>query len=133
MEQSANAILEAAMMLSENDRITLASRLLESVPSDHVATFVDDPSLIEELDRRFADREGSIPWSDVAGGRIMPTRNVVFHRFAAREYCSAESGMRNARQRFRRFRMSVDRGMWSESLRNGNRCLVSRASIATSV
>ena len=65
MEQTANAILEAAMMLSENDRIALASRLLESVPSDEVTKSVDDPSLIEELDRRFADREGTIPWSEL--------------------------------------------------------------------
>ena len=51
MEQSANAILEAAMLLSENDRITLVSRLLESVPSEDVTASVDDPSLVEELDR----------------------------------------------------------------------------------
>ena len=65
MEQSADAILEAAMLLSENDRITLVSRLLESVPSDDVTASVDDPSLVEELDRRFADREGGISWSEL--------------------------------------------------------------------
>ena len=65
MEQSADTILEAALMLPEKDRITLASRLLESVPSDEVTISVDDPSLIGELDRRFADREGGIPWPDL--------------------------------------------------------------------
>ncbi len=65
MEPSANAILQAAMMLSENDRITLVSRLLESVPPEGVTASVDDPALIEELDRRFADRDGGVPWSDL--------------------------------------------------------------------
>jgi hypothetical protein len=65
MEHSADTILEAAMMLSEKERITLASRLLESVPSDDVTISVDDPSLIEELDRRFADREGSVSWPEL--------------------------------------------------------------------
>ena len=53
------------MMLPEKERITLASRLLESVPSDDVTISVDDPSLIEEINRRFADREGGIPWSEL--------------------------------------------------------------------
>ena len=65
MEQSDERIFEAALMLPEQERIMLASRLLESVPSDDVTISVDDSSLIEELDRRFADREGEIPWSDL--------------------------------------------------------------------
>jgi hypothetical protein len=69
MNQSADSILEAAMTLPEKERITLASRLLESVPSDDVTISVDDPSLIEELDHRFADRAGSIPWSELRAER----------------------------------------------------------------
>ncbi|MGO8748596.1 MAG: hypothetical protein ACLQNE_21715 [Thermoguttaceae bacterium] len=65
MKQSADAILEAAMMLPEQERITLASRLLESVPSDDVTISVDDPSLVEEINRRFADRDGGTPWSEL--------------------------------------------------------------------
>jgi hypothetical protein len=65
MDQSDERIFEAALMLPEQERIMLASRLLESVPSDDVTISVDDPSLIEELDRRFADRGGSIPWSEL--------------------------------------------------------------------
>ena len=53
------------MMLPKKERITLASRLLESVPSDDVTISVDDPSLIEEINRRFADREGGILWSEL--------------------------------------------------------------------
>jgi putative addiction module component (TIGR02574 family) len=63
MEQ--RAILEAAMMLPENERLDLVSRLLESVPSDDATMSVDDTSLLEELDRRFADRDGGIPWSEL--------------------------------------------------------------------
>jgi hypothetical protein len=65
MEPSADTILEAAMMLPEEERVALASRLLESVPSDDVTIPLDDPSLLGELDRRFADREGGIPWSEL--------------------------------------------------------------------
>jgi hypothetical protein len=65
MAQSNDSIFEAAMMLPEKERITLASRLLESVPSDDVTISVDDSSLIKELDRRFTDREGGIPWSEL--------------------------------------------------------------------
>jgi hypothetical protein len=65
MEQNADTILEAALMLPEEERITLASRLLESVPSGDATISVDDLSLIEELDRRFADREGGVPWPEL--------------------------------------------------------------------
>jgi hypothetical protein len=53
------------MTLPEEQRIALASRLLESVPPDDITISVDDPSLIEELDGRFADREGGVSWSDL--------------------------------------------------------------------
>jgi hypothetical protein len=65
MEPNANDIFEAAMMLPEGERLTLASRLLETVSAEDVTMGLADPALAEELDRRFADREGSIPWSDL--------------------------------------------------------------------
>jgi hypothetical protein len=65
MEQSEDSIFEAAMMLPEKERILLASRLLESLPSGDVTISIDDPALIEELDRRFADRGAGIPWSEL--------------------------------------------------------------------
>ena len=63
MQLPAEAVLEAALGLPENERLTLASRLLETIPVDDSALSLDDDSLVEELDRRFADREGSIEWS----------------------------------------------------------------------
>jgi hypothetical protein len=65
MEPNTDAIFEAAMLLPEVERLTLVSRLLETVPDEDVAISVDDPAFVEELDRRFADREGSVPWSDL--------------------------------------------------------------------
>jgi hypothetical protein len=65
MEPSADAIFEAAMMLPEGERLTLASRLLETASAEDDAASLDDAALADELDRRFADREGKIPWSDL--------------------------------------------------------------------
>jgi hypothetical protein len=65
MDSDLNTVYEAAMMLPENERLALASRLLGTVPAEDAAMSLDDPSLIEELDRRFADREGSITWPEL--------------------------------------------------------------------
>lgn len=56
-------VLDAAFELPENERLNLASRLLESLPPDDAAISLDDDSLLEELERRCADREGEIDWS----------------------------------------------------------------------
>ena len=60
-----NAILEAAMMLPENERLTLVFRLMDSLPSEDITMSVDDPAMQAELDRRYADRDGGIPWSEL--------------------------------------------------------------------
>lgn len=65
MAPSADSIFEAAMTLSESERFVLASRLLETVSAEDFTPSLDDPPLVEELERRFADPEGSIPWSDL--------------------------------------------------------------------
>ena len=58
-------IFEEMLKLPENERLTLASRLLETVPADDSTMAFDYPSLVEELDRRIADWEGSVDWSDL--------------------------------------------------------------------
>ncbi len=65
MQLTPEAILDAALHLTESERLTLVSRLLETVPTEDVAVSLDDPALAEELERRFADREGSVAWSDL--------------------------------------------------------------------
>ena len=65
MPLTSESIFEEALKLPENERLTLASRLLETVPADDSTMAFDDPSLVEELDRRSADWEGSVDWSDL--------------------------------------------------------------------
>ena len=65
MASDPQTILDAAMQLPEDDRLRLVSRLLESLPQAEESLAVDDPDLTDELDRRFADEEGAIRWSDL--------------------------------------------------------------------
>jgi len=65
MQPTSELIFEQALQLPENERLMLVSRLLASMPAEESSTSLDDDSLIEELDRRFADREGSVAWSDL--------------------------------------------------------------------
>ncbi len=67
MEANVRSVLEAALQLPVNDRLEIASQLLDTVTPDDDVLHLDDPSLIEELDRRFADREKSIPWNELRG------------------------------------------------------------------
>ena len=63
MQLTPDAIFEAAMALPENERLDLASRLLDTVPPGIMSS--DDPEFIAELDRRFNDGSPTIPWSDI--------------------------------------------------------------------
>ena len=65
MQQTSEMIFEAALELPESERLTIVSRLLETMPPEDSSASLDDPSLIEELDRRFADREGSVTWPEL--------------------------------------------------------------------
>ena len=60
---TADSIFEAASKLPEPARLELALRLMDSLPGPPDLLSLDDPNLLEELDRRFADDSGSIPWS----------------------------------------------------------------------
>jgi len=65
MQLPSETVFEAALGLPENERLALVSRLLETMPVDDSAISLDDDSLVEELDRRFADREGSVMWPEL--------------------------------------------------------------------
>jgi hypothetical protein len=65
MQSPSEAVFEAALKLPESERLTLVSRLLETMPPEDATISLDDASLAEELEHRFADREGSVPWSDL--------------------------------------------------------------------
>ena len=65
MATDPQAILDAAMQLRDDDRMQLVSRLLESLPPEDSSLSIEAPDLTEELDRRFADDEGAISWTDL--------------------------------------------------------------------
>ena len=65
METDPQAILDAALRLSDDERLAIVSRLLDTLPPEDVTVSLDDAQLAEELDRRFADSEGAVPWSDL--------------------------------------------------------------------
>jgi hypothetical protein len=58
-------VLAAAMELPEGERFALVARLLKTMPADDSALSLDDDAIVEELDRRFTDRDGSVPWSEL--------------------------------------------------------------------
>ncbi len=65
MTTDPQTIFDAAMRLRDDDRMQLASRLLESLPPEDSALSIEDPDLAAELDRRFADDEGAVSWPDL--------------------------------------------------------------------
>jgi putative addiction module component (TIGR02574 family) len=62
MQSASDDLLTAALQLPEDERLILASRILESVPDEPAGLSIDDPELLQELNRRSADLEGAIPW-----------------------------------------------------------------------
>jgi putative addiction module component (TIGR02574 family) len=63
MQITADSLFEAASKLSEGERLELVNRLMDTLPGPPGLLSLDDPNLVEELDRRSADDSGSIPWS----------------------------------------------------------------------
>ena len=62
MQVTIETVLAAAMQLPVNDRLELASHLLEADTPDDGLFDIDDPALLEEIERRFADGSEGIPW-----------------------------------------------------------------------
>ncbi len=56
-------VLDEAMQLPEADRLTLVSRLMQSLPPSDMGVSLDDPELAAELDRRFAESDEGVAWS----------------------------------------------------------------------
>jgi hypothetical protein len=63
MQLTADSIFEAASKLPEGARLELVLRLMDTLPGPPNLLSLDDPNLLEELDRRAADDSDSIPWS----------------------------------------------------------------------
>ncbi len=69
MNTDPQSVYQAAMQLAETDRLTLVSRLMDSLPAEDEGLSSDDPDLIAELNRRFAEEQPGIPWSQLKSER----------------------------------------------------------------
>ena len=65
MQVDLQVVLEEAMRLPEADRLTLVSRLMESLPPSDIGLSLDDPELAAVLDRRFAESDEGVAWSQL--------------------------------------------------------------------
>jgi hypothetical protein len=65
MQATPEEILEAALKLPETDRLVIANSLMETLPDEFAGLSIDDPDLREELDRRWQNRAGTIPWKQL--------------------------------------------------------------------
>jgi putative addiction module component (TIGR02574 family) len=65
MQQDSEKIFDAALKLSEDERLALVSRLMATMPAENLTIALDDPDLANELERRFADSGGAIAWSNL--------------------------------------------------------------------
>jgi hypothetical protein len=61
---SAEQIYQAIKELSQNERFDLVARLLEEETEDEGLVF-ESAEFGEEIERRLADREGSLPWEQL--------------------------------------------------------------------
>ncbi len=58
-------VLDEAMQLPEADRLTLVARLMQNLPPCDMGVSLDDPELAAELDRRFAQSDEGVTWSQL--------------------------------------------------------------------
>ncbi|MGC1275579.1 MAG: hypothetical protein WBC44_17870 [Planctomycetaceae bacterium] len=65
MSITRDELLNAALQMSEADRLAIASRLMETLPDALPGLSEDDADYAAELDRRSGDRDGAVPWSEL--------------------------------------------------------------------
>lgn len=65
MPTTHDEILSAALKLPEFERLSIATQLLNTLPSEAADKFLDDEELLEELERRSNDGSEPIPLSDI--------------------------------------------------------------------
>ena len=63
MKPTVESVLQAALELSQIQRIALVSRLMESLPE--TAANFEDRDFQKELERRFGDPANTVPWRQV--------------------------------------------------------------------
>ena len=62
---SRDDLFDAVLRLPEEDRISIVSQLLETLPADAPGWRDDDPNLLAELDRRSGDWDGAVTWEQL--------------------------------------------------------------------
>ncbi len=65
MSTDVEAIFTAAVSLNDSERLDLAARLLDTISDNSGGISLDDPGLVEELQRRNADIAGATAWSQL--------------------------------------------------------------------
>ncbi len=65
MASNRDEVMEAALQLSEVDRLAIVNRLLESLPEEPPGLALDDSEFAEELERRSGDWDGAVPWEQL--------------------------------------------------------------------
>lgn len=65
MPTARDDVLQAALHLSESDRLLVVKKLLESLPPDTLGLDLDDEEFAAELDRRSGDWEGAVTWEEL--------------------------------------------------------------------
>lgn len=65
MSTDRDEIIDAALKLSEADRLMVVARLLETLPEEFPGLSADDPGFLEELERRANERGPVVPVSDL--------------------------------------------------------------------
>ena len=65
MASAPREIIEAALKLSESDRMLIAARLLETLPENYPGLSEDDEGFLDELERRANQTDATIPVSDL--------------------------------------------------------------------
>jgi putative addiction module component (TIGR02574 family) len=65
VQRDSEKIFDAALELPEDERLALVSRLMETIPAENLSMSLDDPELASELERRFGDSSGAIPWPEL--------------------------------------------------------------------
>jgi putative addiction module component (TIGR02574 family) len=69
MTPTPTGIFNAALGLTEHERLKLAVDLLDSLPSDASMTSFEDPEFLAELERRGDSEEGSMTWEQLRDER----------------------------------------------------------------
>lgn len=64
MSVTRDEVLNAALALSESDRLAIVVRLMATLPDDQPG-LVDDDGLMAELMRRSGDLDGSVDWIEL--------------------------------------------------------------------